>query len=66
MPRNVNSCEACFCVHFYPYGVTLGNGAYKSCRAGNVVSARKTIRNPEIYSEGKEVIVNYINCGMLI
>lgn len=50
----------CFCVHFYPYGITGGKGDYKSRRASDTISLRKTIRKPEVYPVEKEVFVNYM------
>lgn len=49
----------CFCVNFYPKGITEGHGDYQSRRAAGTAS-KAPKRWPEKYPVDKEVFVNYM------
>lgn len=48
----------CFCVNFYPYGITKGYGDYSERRSTDSAFILK--RAPEVYPIDKEVFVNYM------
>ena len=50
----------CFCVNFYPYGITEGHGDYRTNPKRSLNFFEMTGRWPEVYPVDKEVFVNYM------